>query len=1670
MGCTFEYNGQWYTEAELEDLWDKDISEFLSGMQSYQAKGESVNKSVTAEITLDTLIAQSKFNQKEGLVQSQASPSTIKKVKEFLMRVGVKIEALDTKRYGGSAGIASLLEQVIQLREGEESKVITEEAMHFLEDMVASTDPFLHSQMLNQIGKYKIYQQTKDLYQNEKNYQNADGTPNIIKIKREAIGKLLAEYYIKKHEGVTDKPELLEQVKTWWEKIINFIKGLVSKAGFDPFEQAIEMANTIPTENAQKVREYAELIASMMDDRTYTYKDIQIFLENEEYSLIVREIADQLTTDFQATVDQYLNGNVELGTEILEFAKPYFQLETTPQSSDFISTIEKKLEDKLKDYQLKKTVDNKVEDEDMRNFYTAYIEGKEQRVGRTTDWAKKQNLRNTGGKDYFENATQEEKDLYAKLAMSGTRGHYDIERIIQSALNSDGTLKTKEDISLNFTPATSQGVFKILQEFLLGTDTKQGFLSQFEAGSVFKVEQQIFNEKAYSYDNNGKKLQGRAGTIDLLVLQPTKGAVIYDWKFMKMSSFNPQYQPLKQTQHKLQLADYKKTLKEAYGIAEKDIKAFTIPIAAEYQMVQHKDTKEQNPVLLGITIGNVNIKAEDRPHLLPVAPEGQSTGNPNIDRLLASLNAKYKRIYKKRVASEEWSNKIGELNELSVAIRNLQIAINFEPLSVEAKNFDESTEQVIEKYKSYNAKGVTNEDLQPVLKELVQAINAAKYYSDLDEVFISEYGRDNLTEKNKKVLNSLQQSASLARDNETKLRHILEEIITVKATEEGVYNLLSAEKEAKSITNTMIESGFLPVKSMQFLTKTIIDARSRDEVAVKNIMDEFGDIYEELAKLAKSKGVNPLELIADLQEHALFKKIKSDVYTNIKNAKRAKNKKALLENIDQVKLKALLKERIEKEQADIENRTYSQDSRADSFKKLAKKQEVEKNYNIYKDDFVGWNNRTFSYIVNQSIKEEENYSDEYKRLLNNAEYKPALDMYNFISILNERARKAGYLERQQGQRFLAFVNATLTQRVANSENKLSTAKESLKDMFTVQEYEEQAFGKKDEETGEIDRSIPTLFTRHLEVEKRSQDLLGIVPNYIKALIHFETSQQLEDLFQSTLLIEKNKGHLETVNSKVVFQGDTPKVFVGNNVNTEIVQNYVDDQIYGINLQTEDLISAATAKFGSKEGQEQRALSAKKTLQTTNKWVQQLAVGLKALVAIPNYVGAGMQAVINAGTYYKGREYIINHAKIIGSKFGATSDIQKGLIDMIVPLNDENFKHQLRGIAFKQSTRKWLSTISFQDFMMSTNALPDMMHQLTNALTWLENTMLDENGNMVNITKYVKNLPEYANKYNEPDKIKQMEQEMEKKIKELKDTKSLPKIAKFNEQDILEIPGLNKASIPSYRAKVVEYGRNITSQMSRENKAAYRRNIIANSFMMFKNWIVKQSQLRALDIHKNAVLDEWEYGRVRLFFKTWAHLGFTKISRMRDIIKATPEGIQIMREILDQKREEYYRKTGQTLEITDEEFFDMMRKELRSEAKELAMLFSIMGIVFMAQAAAPPEDEEDAGVKNKYKFMARAINKISDEIAFYYNPLSAESITRGTILPSLGILSKAQRAIKEAVKEVVGGDEDDEAKPLKALFNMVPVAAQFQSEILPITNPEFAKEMGIKTSAEARVFR
>jgi hypothetical protein len=1255
--------------------------------------------------------------------------------------------------------------------------------------------------------------------------------------------------------------------------------------------------------------------------------------------------------------------------------------------------------------------------------------------------------------------TDFQKSQDVQMMKWGLTGHGFIENtFINDLIDKDGYAKktfgkTKIDSPLNST------IEKSVRSYL------EDLVRSYPEGARFLVEKKVVNEKV-------KGMMG--STIDLIVIfeDPITGQVkvdVYDWKFTNFDkSLNEDIPFYKQDEWKLQMGEYSKILYN-YGLNASQLRrARMVPFVATYRNAIPGDNQSKL-ILSGLEVGKFDNLKETKLYLLPVAIDTESTGDKKRDELIKSLRAQWQKLYKKPTSPEERFAKNVRLNELSKAIRFLHMKLDFDPLYNIGKSFLENAKQVMNGFENIDYSGLTQQEIAGKLGELLEFKNSAEKFTKIDQTYLASLNKEDLTAEEQETLKGLERVSNATDRMILEINELQKDFVVQYAlkegatTEEAKERFLDAEREIGFLSKTFLEGSKLSSRVIKLAANTILNAKSLVDIQTAKMIRQYEPLLLALEKEASAKGVTGFDLIGkvDGDTLSLIKKIDKDFWNELSKAKDRKDKRFLLENMDVAKYNELAKEAIASGIEELNKVQFASNEIKDKEIRDFRIKKLRDSLDINRDTFNGYQGYQFAYLFNQAMKEEDHLSKEYKEM---AKSKAALDMWEFFTALNQRGKNMGYLSKK-GISFFPLVEATMLDKISQSKDLAAQGKDMFKDLYIVREEESQSYSKLDPETNKVKKDIPKYFTRtDRDVTQLSKDLTKVGPLWIRALLKYEMAKSMEDMLLTMHSVEKTRGHIITEKDEIVWEGGAPKVDTASNKNADQLQIIADDFLYGFN---ENLSSIGNIGLGKLTKDENKKLATKKILNSANKLTQSLAVGLKALIAIPNYFGQHFQAFINAGNLYTPLEYEKNHGKMFVPGGLTTED--KALIDLFVPLNEDIVSEKQRALAKKQGYIKALSAWSIQDVTMVTNYLPERILQMTNAKTMNDNSMV-ENGKIVNIRQYLAAEDRKTKYQMSVADRKTLENTFEQRVKELKETRSLSKIVEVTDNDIT-IPGVSDEELAKYRTKVIEYGRDLSGQMNIDNKAEYRRDSLLRSFMMFKGWIPKQVSVRALDINKNLQNDEWQYGRTRLFVKTVAHLGRNTISGMRDILQGNEKGLAIMDEILEEKRKDYFNKTGQVLDISQEEFYDLMRRQLANQMKELGLLLGLFALVFAAKAAIPPDDADDY-TKNQYKFWAKAINKITDELAFYYDPRSFISMTKGSVLPSLSILEKVERLFESLIKETYGYAIDDEelqdkTHPTKRFLDLIPGPSQFQQEILPLLYPEMAKEMGIRVSSQAR---
>lgn len=1565
------------------------------------------------DVTRDTYFsphANGLFRQKEVVPVSRASEATLSKVKDVIKKMGVSVQALSDYLKGnpdieakGSTGLADLIHGIIAVAQGKEDVALTEEMVHVATAMLEQSNPQLITELISKIDRFKIYKTVLNAYKSDKNYQLSDGKPDIRKLKKEAVDKLIAEVIINKSEGSTEFPELMQEenrslVRRMWDAVMDFIRKTYRNADIDIFEQAAE--KVMSTEEAPK-----------------GFEGEGIYLQKEAQPLVDR-----------------------LYNEVVSKAK---RMKLFPAIGN------------------------------TKRHYT--FDGKEV-ANSVTEIIKREEERRWGKRDEF----KVEDDVFAQW---GTSVHDYIQNYITAnKIDKDGYKRTAspdEKIKTDL-PDT---VVKALNNYI------DGLIDSYSDETRFIIESMVINEKY-------KGMLGSA--IDFMAIEPTldkdgKPDVkvdILDWKSLRLDkSKNKDINWYKQEEWNKQMSHYSRIIQN-YGVKQTQIrKTRMVPFVINYQRSVAGDNKSKL-VPQSMEIGKVDSTKETSLYLLPVALSSETTGNKRIDNLVNELRLQYKKMYDKRVPFKDRFKKIEDLAKFSAAIRHLQIALNFEPLLNVGMTFLQNAAKAFESFKGIDYSLLSKEEISTKLDDLISYKESAEKFTELDEVFLSQYPKDNLDKKDTEILTQLSKIAQSTKRMLNDVEDLQREYVMQLALKEGVVlNEIETEKGIKimaeaalgTIEKAMSTPSHLAPKLIRLVTKLIVNSKNLVNIEYSKKMKKFDEVFLEFDKEAKAKGVDTFSQIGKINNEnlELFKKLDRTFWDTLIKAREEGNKKYLVEKMDEEKFKTLSKELIDKQTKEYDETQFSIDEKENTKLKKEAIRNLKNSIDIYEKDFHGYTDRRFMYLYNQCIKEEGHLSKEYSSMSENAK-----KVWEMFVALNEETRNSGYQEK--GKYFFPLIEATTLQKFYQAKDKNKQLKEFFTDMFTVKVNEENTYAKKDSETGKPTKKIPKYFTRtDKSVDQLSKDVGRVYGLYLKAALEFKEATETESVLQTISDIERTKGTLVLDNNgHVQYKGDVPLINYSENKNADIIEGIINDHLYRIE---EDLTSLGNVnltklinKFSKdEESRETKALSIRKAMHSADTLVRIQGVGLKPLIAAANWTGYQFQTFIQSGNFYKFGEFQKNNTKIMTGV--GLSTIERALLDTVIPFN-ENVAHQeVRKLGKKRSYIDYLNTWGFVDIMMITNSFPERRLQYANAQSFIENSMVKD-GKIVNIRQYLKKedgLKKYEKdaegKYIMPFvERKALERSFEERVKKLKETVALKHISKIVNDEVV-IEGISEATLnqalAEFRTQIISYQNSLNGQMTEGDKEQYRRDTIFKSFMMFKTWIPPLVTARTGALQKNALTNDWEYGRTRAFIKVWSSLGKTGILKMNDIIKGTDKGLEYIHEILEAKKLEHFRKTGQELEITEEEFNDLIRRELVREFKELGMLVGVVSVVLAAGAAKPPDDATEYE-KNRYKWWARAVNKISQEITFYYDPTSMEAVTRGSIMPSLGLLFRVEQLMVNLEKETKGYILNDEsmikkAYPVKYFLNLVPMGAQFQNEVLPYLFPDIAKEMGIRVTTQAR---
>ena len=692
----------------------------------------------------------------------------------------------------------------------------------------------------------------------------------------------------------------------------------------------------------------------------------------------------------------------------------------------------------------------------------------------------------------------------------------------------------------------------------------------------------------------------------------------------------------------------------------------------------------------------------------------------------------------------------------------------------------------------------------------------------------------------------------------------------------------------------------------------------------------------------------------------------------------------------------------------------------------------------------------------------------------------AKEFYDYIRERNQFYQEIGYLH--HGERtFLPWVRKGLAEKLIFG-GQLSIGEQFLRNISMDQE--EIGFGQRDPLTGKLIDTIPKYFITKLE-DEYSEDLFRTMALYNEFAIKFNYLKTIENQARALIRLEKNKpsiatsyfGKTEYKNGQIQYNPD-------NSENAKIVEDMVKGIVYQqkfIQSETFDQVLGTIGDFGEKinkklgfkllpEDMKGRQISINKTINQLNNTFQLQALGLNVLSASSNFLGGNFQSMINAGKYFTKADYTKTSLWLLSNKMGG-SDKKKmiGALEYFLPLTD-NYNKEIA----KKLSLSSLTTENIQEFLMILMRNSDQAVQTINFFSYLNNSIL-EDGKIVNAREFIRASDKYKDIYEgtaQDRKVKQ--EEFEKDVAKTIEEKGVLKLSKIENNEFV-IPGLDRKdeSVIELRRKVQQVTSDALGNLSEANRRLVNMNIYGNSFMVFKNWIPRLVDVRVGGLKYNSAYDAYEWGRSRMIYKIISTDLINSLGNLRNSLIANDQGIGYIKNLYEQKRLEYKEDTGKDLDMTEAQFIDLVRQNIKSQIVDVVFYSVLLSIVAGLKAFAP-DDDEDPLVTNQYKFLQKAADKFADEIGYFYDPTSITKLISGGIFPAVGLIDNYKKVVINFAKEnyaLAIGDEEMAEKNyvIKYIMKSFPLLSQ-GAALLPMFSPELAKELGIRAQSQSGIKR
>jgi hypothetical protein len=714
------------------------------------------------------------------------------------------------------------------------------------------------------------------------------------------------------------------------------------------------------------------------------------------------------------------------------------------------------------------------------------------------------------------------------------------------------------------------------------------------------------------------------------------------------------------------------------------------------------------------------------------------------------------------------------------------------------------------------------------------------------------------------------------------------------------------------------------------------------------------------------------------------------------------------------------------------------------------------------------------------------YSSFYKDLLKDA---PALELYNYILSVNKKLAERGNISYREQYTFIPYITSSMLETSFS----LKGTWRKLVNQFRVVSGEE--YGSIDPATGGIRRQITVPFTENIFGNDFSEMSFDLIANYSKlteAMERIHTMADLESYAFNLLELEKSKKVIPVGKRGIPLKQEGTKTNlppIESDTNYNYLAEFVDTFIYGQYIsgaldkifEVERPITKVNEQTGETEvvGHRKEYYSLARMINQSVKWMYQTTFGLNVFTPMRQYIASIGHSIFTSGIDFTGGEILRNERFWNKLKFKKNNDKDVLAVEYIMPYLDEEFRQQ-NNLMSAYGVKRWING----ERGMALMRLSSRMTQANVANAVLSN-MIVVDGEVHSVRRYVDSLyPDYYNLSKEEQK--RIDNEKKLKIEQLKKDNSILNnfiIKKENRKgkkykafgvdtdwEYVELVGLN--NVEEARLKIRNliqfYTQQITGEQSGDEMMLYQRQMLGKMMGMYRNWIPRTLTARVGKMDWNEKLHGYEWGRWGAYgssvyesFKDKGGLNAMKFAlgfaAKEELIKYAQSKYLMQKEVFEQQN----RMLGPEGFIKENEFIKLYLNNYRKSIQEYRLITGMMILLTSGLLAAGEGDSPDEKAK---KAMFRFhFDRLVDEFSFYVNPLSFTDIA-GNAFPAASFYARFVKTIMATIKEpflmAFNPEAAERNHVIKGWLRTIPVASEI-TKLLPIIDPELAKEYGIK---------